>query len=116
MVVLKDQKNKKAHNASAQVACEAAGAIRTVASLTREHDCRDIYSRSLEAPLKKSNRSAIWSNMLYAASQSMTFFVMGLVFWYGARLVSDQEITPYHFFVTLMVSLVLKLPSVWAAC
>ena len=105
---MKDQKNKKSHDASAQVACEAAGAIRTVASLTREGDCCDIYSKSLEAPLRQSNRTAFWSNGLFAISQSMVFFVMGLVFWYGARLVSFQEISPFHFFVTLMVRIELS--------
>lgn len=45
VVVLKDVKNKKSHEQSAQMACEAAGAIRTVASLTREDDCCEIYSQ-----------------------------------------------------------------------
>ena len=62
----KDQKNKQAHGESAQLACEAAGAIRTVASLTRERDCLALYSQSLEKPLKTSNRAAIWDNMLFA--------------------------------------------------
>lgn len=102
VVVLKDQQNKKAHESSAQLACEAAGAIRTVASLTREDDCCDIYSKSLDGPLKISNRSALWSNLIYAMSQSMTFYVIALVFWYGSRLVSIQEVSTFHFFIALM--------------
>ncbi|KZV67726.1 P-loop containing nucleoside triphosphate hydrolase protein [Peniophora sp. CONT] len=102
VVVLKDQHNKKSHEDSAQLACEAAGAIRTVASLTREEDCLRLYSESLEAPLKESNRTSIWSNALYALSQSFTFFVIALVFWYGARLVSFGEFTSRDFFVGLM--------------
>lgn len=69
---MKDQTNKKAHAASAQMACEAAGAIRTVASLTREDDCLELYSQSLEEPLRQSNRSAVWSNMMFAFSQSVS--------------------------------------------
>jgi ABC-type multidrug transport system fused ATPase/permease subunit len=69
---MKDQVNKAAHEESAQVACEAAGAIRTVASLTREDDCIRIYSKSLEEPLRRSNRTAFWSNMLFAISQAIT--------------------------------------------
>ena len=72
VIVLKDQTNKRAHAESAQIACEAAGGIRTVASLTREGDCCKIYSESLEEPLQRSNKSAIWSNMLYAISQAVT--------------------------------------------
>ncbi|KAJ7442269.1 P-loop containing nucleoside triphosphate hydrolase protein [Mycena latifolia] len=102
VVVLKHQKNKKAHEASAQLACEAAAAIRTVASLTREDDCCGLYSKSLEEPLRRSNRSAIWSNLLYALSQSMVFFAIALVFWFGATLVSKRECTTFQFFVGLM--------------
>lgn len=101
---MKDQKNKGAHEASAQLACEAAGSIRTVASLTREDDCYELYSKSLEKPLKESNRTAIYSNLLYAISQAMMFFVIALVFWYGSRLVSNQEYSTFQFFIGLMSS------------
>ncbi|THG99669.1 hypothetical protein EW026_g2716 [Hermanssonia centrifuga] len=101
VVVLKDQKNKKAHEQSAQLACEAAGSIRTVASLTREDDCLRLYSESLDGPLRNSNRSALWSNLLFALTQAMSFFVIALVFWYGSRLVSTQEFGIFQFFVAL---------------
>lgn len=104
VVVLKDQQNKKAHESSAQLACEAAASIRTVASLTREEDCCKIYSKSLEEPLRVSNRSAVWSNLVYALSQSMSFYVIALVFWYGSLLVSDEKVSTFHFFIALMVS------------
>ncbi|KXN88295.1 Leptomycin B resistance protein pmd1 [Leucoagaricus sp. SymC.cos] len=104
VVVLKDQRNKKAHEESAQLACEAAGAIRTVASLTREEDCARLYSESLETPLKRSNRNAIWSNMLYSFSQAQVFFVIALIFWFGSRLVADLEYSTFQFFVGLMSS------------
>ena len=103
VVVLKDQMNKKAHAESAQLACEAAGSIRTVASLTREDDCLALYSKSLDEPLKQSNKSAVWANLLYAFSQAQTFGVIALVFWYGAILVSRLEATTMQFFVALMV-------------
>ena len=59
VVILKDQANKKAHKESAQLACEAAASIRTVASLTREDDCIRLYSSHLEETLHKSNRTAL---------------------------------------------------------
>ncbi|QRV90352.1 ABC transporter transmembrane region [Ceratobasidium sp. AG-Ba] len=105
VVVLKDQVNKAAHAESAQVACEAAGAMRTVASLTREKDCCDIYSKSLEEPLRRSNRTALYSSTLFAFAQSATFFVMALVFWYGSRLVGSREYSTGAFFVCLMSTL-----------
>ncbi|KAG6857152.1 hypothetical protein H0H87_008722 [Tephrocybe sp. NHM501043] len=102
VVVLKDQANKKAHESSAQLACEAAGSIRTVAALTREDDCCDLYSQSLEEPLQKSNRTSVWSNLLYSLSQSMIFFVIALVFWFGSVCVSKLQYSTFQFFVGLM--------------
>ncbi|KAL0958172.1 hypothetical protein HGRIS_000335 [Hohenbuehelia grisea] len=102
VVVLKDEANKQAHESSAQLACEAAGSIRTVAALTREDDCCALYAQSLEAPLRRSNRTAFWSNGLFAVSQATAFFVIALVFWYGSRLVSQLEYTTFQFFVVLM--------------
>jgi ATP-binding cassette subfamily B (MDR/TAP) protein 1 len=78
-VVLKDQVNREAHADSAQLACEAAGSILTVMALTRENDCCEIYSKSLEGPLKRSNRTAVWSNLLFAGSQAASFFIIALV-------------------------------------
>lgn len=69
---MKDETNKKAHESSALLACEAAGSIRTVASLTRENDFLQLYSQSLEEPLRQSNRSGMWSNLLFAFSQSVS--------------------------------------------
>ena len=81
---MKDQRNKNAHEDSAQLACEAAGAIRTVASLTREDDCLELYSQTLEQPLRDSKRTALWSNLLYSISQSFEFFAIALTFWWFA--------------------------------
>ena len=103
VVGLKTQMNQKAHAESAQLACEAAGSIRTVASLTREADCLALYSKSLEGPLKHSKGSAVWAYLLYAFSQAQSFWVIALVFWYGAILVSRLEATTFQLFVVLIV-------------
>ncbi|KAL7417152.1 ste6-like protein [Mrakia frigida] len=102
LVVLKDQKNKADHEASAQLACEASGAIRTVASLTREKDAVDAYSKSLDIPLQAAKRTLIYSNALYALSQSLAFFVIALVFFIGSRWIADFTISLTAFFTTLM--------------
>ncbi|GAA5829569.1 hypothetical protein JCM3766R1_001228 [Sporobolomyces carnicolor] len=102
VVVVKDEKNKKSHAQSAQMACEAASAIRTVASLTREEDCSRMYAEYLDAPMRTSNQVAIWSSALYALSQSLSFWVIGLIFWYGARQLADGNVTQRDFFVAMI--------------
>ncbi|KAI5993497.1 P-loop containing nucleoside triphosphate hydrolase protein [Pisolithus albus] len=102
VVVLRDQQNRAAHYNSAKLACEAASAIRTVASLTCEDDCLKLYSSSLEESLRTSRKSAVWSNLVYAFSQSCTFWTIALIFWYGSGLVASLEVTSTNFFTTLM--------------
>ena len=102
---MKDQHSKKAHESAAQIACEAAGAIRTVAALTREDECCRSYSKSLEQPLRNASRAAFWSGLIYGLAQATTFWVLALIFWFGSRLVSTLEIGPFAFFVALMVQL-----------
>jgi len=77
VVVLKDQTNKQAD------------------------DCLRLYSESLEEPLRRSNRTAIWSNALFAFTQALSFFVIALIFWYGVVL--KRQASTFQFFVGLMV-------------
>lgn len=46
-IQLRDKQVKAVHEASAQTACEAAAAIRTVAALTREDDAVRVYANAL---------------------------------------------------------------------
>jgi ABC transporter transmembrane region len=78
-VVLKDKKNKEAHEQSARLACEAAAAVKTVASLTREQSFVDAYSKSLEEPLRVANRSTIVGMFWFGCTQSTIFLVNALV-------------------------------------
>ncbi|KAJ7366072.1 hypothetical protein DFH08DRAFT_1002702 [Mycena albidolilacea] len=59
--------------------------------------------KSLEEPLLQSNCTAIWSNGIYTLSQNMIFMI-ALVFWFCAQLVSKREATTFQFFVGLMCS------------
>lgn len=52
-------------------------AIKTVASLTREDDACRTYNRSLEEPLRKSKRTMLKANALFAFSQAANLWVVG---------------------------------------
>ncbi|KAN0063605.1 hypothetical protein ACQY0O_004053 [Thecaphora frezii] len=98
LVVLKDGKIKNAHEGSAQRACEAASAIRTVASLTREENCLEIYKEELREPGKISRNTAFYGNALYSLSQALSFWVIALGFWYGSTLLRSGEYGSGQFF------------------
>ncbi|OCF58535.1 ATP-binding cassette, subfamily B (MDR/TAP), member 1 [Kwoniella mangroviensis CBS 10435] len=101
VVVLKDQKMKKLHASSAHLASEAAGAVRTVASLTREDDVDRIYSTALREPMKVNFRTSVKSQALYAASQGITFCIIALVFYIGALWIISGRYGTSHFFTVL---------------
>ncbi|WWC65424.1 uncharacterized protein I303_108042 [Kwoniella dejecticola CBS 10117] len=101
VVVLKDQKMKKLHASSAHLASEAAGAVRTVASLTREDDVDKIYSDALREPMKVNFRTSIRSQALFAASQGISFCIIALIFYIGALWIIDGKYTTNSFFTVL---------------
>jgi ATP-binding cassette subfamily B (MDR/TAP) protein 1 len=57
-------------------ACEAAGAIRTVASLTREDDVCLLYANELAAPQKKNDSTSLYGNAVFSFTQSIQYFFL----------------------------------------
>ncbi|ODN95709.1 hypothetical protein L198_04327 [Cryptococcus wingfieldii CBS 7118] len=95
------QRMKKLHAASAHLASEAAGAVRTVASLTREDDVGVIYSNALLEPIKVNFKTSIYSQAFYAASQGMTFLIVALVLYIGALWIISGRYSTSMFFTVL---------------
>ncbi|TIB27944.1 hypothetical protein E3P86_03965, partial [Wallemia ichthyophaga] len=102
IVVTKDEKNKKSYAKSSQRACESAGAIRTVASLTREDQALGEYEELLQYPLRNSIRTSLWSSAVYGISQGMAYLVIALIFWYGSQRLMELKIELQDFYVCLM--------------
>jgi ATP-binding cassette, subfamily B (MDR/TAP), member 1 len=92
-------RSKKAYESSASYACENTNAIRTVASLTREHDVYEHYHQQLVEQGKRSLISVLKSSSLYAASQSFILLCTALAFWYGGTLIGRGEYNLFQFFI-----------------
>lgn len=99
VVVMAAMRTQELHRSSAQLATEAVGAVKTVAALTRERDVLARYAANLRGASNKSNHTSLRSSALYAASQSMQFFSIALVFYVGARFVSDGRYGTQSFFI-----------------
>ena len=63
------QKTKEAYEHSAQIACEGASNIRTVAALTREEDLWETYHKMLDEPMRQGFNNAFLSSITYALAQ-----------------------------------------------
>ncbi|KAJ6019752.1 hypothetical protein N7499_003146 [Penicillium canescens] len=92
-------RSKAAYEGSANYACEATSAIRTVASLTRETDVWSVYHAQLDLQGRTSLLSVTKSSILYASSQALIFFCVALGFWYGGTLLGHHEYDIFRFFV-----------------
>ncbi|PYI00888.1 multidrug resistance protein 1, 2, 3 [Aspergillus sclerotiicarbonarius CBS 121057] len=90
---------KSAYQKSASSACEAASAIRTVASLTMEPEVLTSYESQLHSQLKSDIFPIIKSSALYASSQALPFLCMALGFWYGGSLLGKGQYTVFQFYV-----------------
>ncbi|KAI1757140.1 leptomycin B resistance protein pmd1 [Xylaria castorea] len=99
MLTLFAEKMKKTHQDSAAYASEAASAIRTVASLNMETRVLNHYNEILSQRSKESIKSILQASAMYAASQSITFLAIALVFWYGGHLIASGEYNVTQFFI-----------------
>lgn len=93
---------KKSHEASASYACEAAAAIKTVVSLTREDDVLEHYHDTLRSQTLNSRAASRKSAILYGIAQGMQYFITALAFWYGGNLLRVREYGLLEFYIAYM--------------
>ncbi|CAB4489205.1 unnamed protein product [Rhizophagus irregularis] len=96
------QKNKLAYEYSAQIACEGAANIRTVAALTREDDLWNIYHKLLDEPMRQGFNNAFLASITFAFAQCVNFLTNALAFWYGSRLFVSGEYNLEKMFTVFM--------------
>ncbi|TEA11298.1 ABC transporter BEA3 [Colletotrichum sidae] len=94
-----EEANNAVFAESAQFASESIGAIRTVSSLTMEDGICRRYEALLQNHTREAFRSSRFSVMLFAFSDSISLLCMAFVLWYGGRLLSDHEYTPFQYMV-----------------
>lgn len=84
---------------SARFGAEAVEAIRTVSSLTLEEKVVERYGDRLRKAVLRSAKRTIFSTIAFALSDCVDFLAVGLVFWYGGRLVSFGELSVSTYFI-----------------
>ncbi|KNC99518.1 uncharacterized protein SPPG_04909 [Spizellomyces punctatus DAOM BR117] len=95
------KRHETAYIASAALATEAVGNIRTVAALSCEQNVKDRYHESLEAPYQDSIRSISTGNLWLALAYSITYLLYALAYWWGSQLLSKGDYTVNEFFIVL---------------
>jgi ABC-type bacteriocin/lantibiotic exporter with double-glycine peptidase domain len=78
---------------ASQVANDAIGSIRTVASFCSEKKVMDVYEKKCEGPMKQGVRLGVVSGAGFGASFVVMFFTNALIFYVGAHLVKNGKAT-----------------------
>lgn len=78
---------------ASQVANDAVGSIRTVASFSAEEKVIKLYKEKCEGPLRTGIRQGIISGIGFGISFFLLFCVYATSFYVGARLVEDGKTT-----------------------
>ncbi|XP_009778876.1 ABC transporter B family member 21-like [Nicotiana sylvestris] len=84
---------KMMYEEASQVANDAVGGIRTVASFCAEEKVMKIYRRKCEGPLKAGIKQGLISGIGFGVSFALLFLVYATSFYAGAHLVQDGKIT-----------------------
>ncbi|EIT80974.1 multidrug/pheromone exporter, ABC [Aspergillus oryzae 100-8] len=97
-----DDKMDKRLSASASVASETITAIRTVSSLAFESTVLRKYVYELDLAIYQMRRPMFHMMIWFSLTQSVEYFVLALGFWWGSKLINDEEISLYQFIVSFM--------------
>eukprot|EP01018_Ginkgo_biloba_P014563 Gb_11202 [translate_table: standard] len=84
---------KAMYEEASQVANDAVGSIRTVASFCAEEKVMSLYSKKCGAPLQSGIRQGVISGFGLGFSNFVFFSVFALSFWVGAHMVEDGKTT-----------------------
>ncbi|CDY27510.1 BnaC04g51510D [Brassica napus] len=84
---------KKMYGEASQVANDAVGSIRTVASFCAEEKVMNMYAKKCEGPMKTGIRQGIVSGIGFGFSFFVLFASYACSFYVGARLVDDGKTT-----------------------
>ncbi|KAL4863045.1 hypothetical protein BDV12DRAFT_202473 [Aspergillus spectabilis] len=87
---------------SARFATEAIGGIRTVSSLTLEEKVVRMYDERLARTSPKFVKTTIISAILFGLCESLYLATLGLIFWYGVKLLSQGEYSVETFFMVFI--------------
>lgn len=78
---------------ASQVASDAVGSIRTVASFSAEEKVMELYGKKCEGPLKAGIRQGLISGAGFGLSFFLLFNVYATSFYSGSRLVKSGDAT-----------------------
>ncbi|OCL04407.1 ATP-binding cassette transporter [Glonium stellatum] len=101
-----EERHEQAFAKSVGITVEAVDSIKTVASLSLEHEILGVYRRSLRNPRKEITKASAYANLWLAIAYSVGNLVYALAYWWGAKQIISGRYTQTQFFIVLLALLV----------
>ncbi|CEO60150.1 Putative Multidrug/pheromone exporter, ABC superfamily [Penicillium brasilianum] len=101
-----EEQHLKAFANSNAITVEAVNSIKTVMSLSLEHEILGTYRRSLQAPMHQITKQSAWANLWLAVGYGLSNFLYALAYWWGSTRIIAGEYTQTQFFIVQLALLV----------
>ena len=86
------------HMSSNEIAYEAIASVRTVAAFVQESGIVKMYNAKLTEAFKAAKKAAYNLSLAFAGAAGMQLLVTAFAIWYGAYLMSRNQLTVFHYF------------------
>ncbi|CAK8673190.1 unnamed protein product [Clavelina lepadiformis] len=97
-----NEKSTAEENEAGALAAEAIMNIRTVASLTKEHELVDMYEVNIKSSTKKLYIKSAIKGLVYGFGQCVAFFAFAAIFKIGYEEIKSGEMTFFTFVLVLL--------------
>ncbi|GFG27858.1 leptomycin B resistance protein pmd1 [Aspergillus udagawae] len=101
-----EEEHLEAFANSNTITVEAVNSIKTVMSLSLEHQILGTYRRSLEGPMRQIMKHSAWANLWLSFGYGLSNFLYALAYWWGSRRIIAGEYTQTQFFIVQLALLV----------
>ncbi|GFF59930.1 leptomycin B resistance protein pmd1 [Aspergillus udagawae] len=101
-----EEEHLEAFANSNTITVEAVNSIKTVMSLSLEHEILGTYRRSLEGPMRQIMKHSAWANLWLAFGYGLSNFLYALAYWWGSTRIIAGEYTQTQFFIVQLALLV----------
>ena len=101
-----EERHAKAFAKSISITVEAVNSMKTISTLSLEHEVMGTYSRTLDASKKDTLGASIFTNVWLALSFATSFLVYAFAYWWGGKLIMQGEYSQQQFFIVLIAMLV----------
>ena len=86
------------HMSSNEIAYEAIASVRTVAAFVQESEIIKMYNSKLTEAFEAAKKAAKNLSLAFAGAAGMQLLVTAFAIWYGAYLISKNQLTIFHYF------------------